>query len=78
MTLENVAQHPTREPFVPFHLHLSSGKVLSVSTAGVAHAFRHTLMVFKTLRVKSPLEGYYEIQYRHIERIEQLSLSRSA
>src|SRR5688572_8233329 len=71
MTAEDLRQEINREPFTPFRLHLSSGKVVDVRYPHSAWLRQNTLLLLERLEPGSPdIGGYDVIAYRLIERIE--------
>lgn len=73
MTPSTIQSYLDRKPFRPFKLHLSSGKVLEIAFPGVAWNLRTTLMVFHPAEAGHyASDTFSEINYRSIERIEQL------
>jgi hypothetical protein len=65
----------TRDPFVPFRVHLVSGKTVDVLAPNTAHTLAHSLLVLRNPTLGSPrAEGYDVLAYQNIERLEQLEL----
>ena len=78
MTLARLDEELERDPFVPLRLHLSSGKVVSVPHAGVAWTMSNGLLVLQGRRPGTTrISGYDVINYRLIERIEQVLRGRN-
>lgn len=73
MSPETIKQHLESKPFRPLRFHLASGNSIDVTDGGIAWGLRHSLMV---LHPKVPggkmVDRYSEINYRLIERVEQL------
>ena len=77
MTEEELIAELEREPFVPFRLHLVSGKVVDVLAANAAHTLANSLVVFRNPSIGSQrAEGYDVVAYLNIERIELLDLGK--
>lgn len=77
MTEEELLSELTRDPFVPFRLHLVSGKTLDVLGPNTAHTLANALVVFRNPTLGTPrAEGYDVIAYQNIERLEQLQLGK--
>lgn len=69
MTNENIGSEIEKHPFVPFRLHLVSGKTVDVKSSGNAWMLQHAVMIFQDL----PSHDRYDIvALRNIERLEQL------
>ena len=67
----------TRDPFVPFRIHLVSGKTIDVLGPNAAHTMANSLLVLRNPTLGSPrAEGYEVIAYYNIERIEQLQMGK--
>ena len=61
-----------REPFVPFRLHLKSGKTLDVPFRSVAHIVVYGLLVFIGLKEGTQsAKGYERLAFDDIVRIEE-------
>ena len=77
MTEKDLIAELTEDPFVPFRLHLVSGKTIDVLGPNAAHTLAHALVVFRNPTLGTPrAEGYDVIAYYNIERIEQLQLGK--
>ena len=75
MTEKELIAEIQKEPFVPFRLHLVSGKVVDVLTPTAAHTLTNALLVLRNPTLGSPkAEGYDVVAYQNIERIEQLQI----
>lgn len=62
-----------REPFIPVRLHLSSGKRIDIRHVGDLVYLSYGLMVLhRPDPTKRRADGYDLINYRLIERVEQL------
>jgi hypothetical protein len=72
MTPEKLREFIDRSPFIPIRIHLASGAVVDVLQSGLAHPLRHSLMVLQPYKPGRSYHEYQEINYRLIERIEQL------
>ena len=59
-----------RNPFMPIRLHLVSGKVVDVTSAGIAWMLDRSVLVFQ--RERSTDDRYDVISISNIERIEQV------
>jgi hypothetical protein len=69
MTSEDIRAELERRPFVPFRLHLVSGKTIDVMDEGAAWMLQNAVMVFQDLRSH---ERYDLVALRNVERLEQL------
>ena len=77
MAPKQLQQEIDRDPFVPVRLHLASGKTIDIRHAGAAWILSYGLLVFHgTQPGKSFATGYDVINYRLIEKVEQLSNGR--
>ena len=77
MTERELVAELQKEPFVPFGLHLVSGKIVDVLGPNAAHTMRNALLVLRNPTLGSPhVEGYDVVAYQNIERIEQLDLGK--
>lgn len=73
MSPDTVKRHLERKPFQPLRLHLASGTALDIPSSDVARGLRHSLMVFHPKEPGGKIsDKYSEINYRLIERIEQM------
>ena len=70
MTSEDIKSELDKEPFVPFRLHLVSGKVIDVDAPHAATMLQNAVLVFRKWRDKKAT-GYDVLALRNIERIEQ-------
>jgi hypothetical protein len=79
MTEKDLISELEKDPFVPFRLHLVSGKVVDVLAAHAAHPLRNTMLVLRnpTMGTAVRAEGYDVVAYQNIERLEQLHIGRS-
>jgi hypothetical protein len=77
MTEKELATELQRNPFVPFRLHMVSGKTIDVLAPHAAWTLSHSLLVFRNPSINSShAEGYDVLGYDNIERIELLSLGK--
>ena len=78
MTEDELIAELEKDPFVPFRLHLVSGKVVDVLAANAAHALQNSLLVLRNPTLGSAIraEGYDVVAYQNIERIEQLRIGK--
>jgi hypothetical protein len=78
MTYEDLEPEVTKSPFMPFRLHLVSGKTFDVLYAHAATLLSQTLLVLRNPKADArAAEGYDLIAYSNIERVEQLDLGKS-
>jgi hypothetical protein len=68
MTSEDVRSELEKEPFIPFRIHLVSGAIIDVPSAGVVTMLQNALMILHT----PPQPGYDVIALRNIEWLEIL------
>jgi len=78
MTETELIDELEKEPFMPFRLHLVSGKTLDVRAPGLAHPLRNALLILRNPAGSVRSEGYDVVGYANIERIEQLDIGRPA
>lgn len=77
MTEDELEAELEKDPFVPFRLHLVSGKTVDVLAANAAHTLHDSLLVLKNPTIgKSRADGYDVLAYRNIERIERLNIGK--
>jgi hypothetical protein len=78
MTEDDLIAELEKEPFVPFRMHLVSGKVVDAMAVNAAHPLRNSLFVLRNPRIGTAIrgEGYDVVAYHNIERIEQLDLGK--
>ena len=77
MIEEDFVSELTRDPFVPFRMHLVSGKTIDVLGPNTAHTLANALVVFRNPTIGTPrAEGYDVIAYHNVERIELLNLGK--
>jgi len=68
---EEIKAELTREPFVPFRLHLSDGRTFDVPFREVAHMTPSGVLVFIGLKEGTHrAEGYDRFGFDHVVRIE--------
>ena len=72
MTSELIQSELEKKPFVPFRLHLVSGRTVDIMTARGADAMGTAVMVFHPLRHPDSDPGYDLISVYNIERLEQI------
>jgi hypothetical protein len=73
MTSQDIKSEIEKMPFIPFRLHLVSGKTIDVKRSEAAWLLQNTVLVFqKPKRTSQEASGYDVIAFRNIERIEQL------
>lgn len=77
MTEEDVVAELEKDPFVPFRLHLVSGKVVDVLAPNAAHNLANSLLVLRNPTIGSQkAEAYDVVAYHNIERIGQLQIGK--
>lgn len=77
MTEQELAEELDRDPFIPFRIHMVSGKTLEVLGSNVAHRLNGSLLVLRNPTLgTSRAEGYDVLAYANIERIERLNLGK--
>ena len=76
MTESELLDELEKQPFIPFRMHLVSGKTLDVRASGLAHPLRNALLILRNPAGTRSSEGYDVVGYTNIERIEQLDLGR--
>jgi hypothetical protein len=77
MTESELLGELQRDPFVPFRLHLVSGKVVDVLGPNAAHTLKKSLLVLRNPTIGSPrAESYDVVAYHNIERIELLEMGK--
>ena len=77
MTEEVLTTELQRDPFMPFRLHMVSGKTVDVLAPQAAWTLNHSLLVFRNPTIgASKAEGYDVVSYANIERIELLSMGK--
>ena len=75
MTENELIAEIQKDPFVPFRLHLVSGKTVDVLAPTAAHTLSNALLVLRNPTIGAPkAEGYVVVAYHNIERIEQLEI----
>ena len=72
MTEEDIQSELARDPFIPFRLHLVSGKTVDIRISDGAWMLRRSVFVLHPHRHPGDDPGYDVISLRNIERIEQL------
>ncbi len=78
MTENEVFEELENDPFVPFRLHLLSGKIVDVLAASAAHPLTNSLLVLRNPTIgRRKAEGYGVVAYNNIERIEQLRIGEA-
>ena len=70
MTEQDLIEEKEADPFVPFRLHLVSGKTVDVMRHSSAMPLHSRLLVFKNVSASgSSAEGYETVAYHNIERL---------
>jgi hypothetical protein len=73
MTSEDIRSELEKDPFVPFRLHLVSGKTVDVKAARAAWMLQNAVVVLQEIPAGSDERGLYDVvALRNIERLEQL------
>ena len=71
MTRREIEEELNRVPFVPFRLHLVSGKTLDVNDNGEGWMLEESVLI--TRRRKSREPSYNVVPFGAIERIERIN-----
>jgi len=72
MTSKDIQAELEKTPFVPFRLHLVSGKTVDIPHPGVGWLMQNGLLVFQKAKQGSARVGGYDfIALRNIDRLEQ-------
>ena len=72
ITSKDLEAELEKEPFVPLHLHLVSGKTVRIPALNAAWLMQNALMILRGARPgKATGDGYDVIALRNIEKIEQ-------
>jgi hypothetical protein len=72
MTSEDIRSELERHPFIPFRLHMVSGKTLDVTVATTVALLQNAICILEP-PVDSAREGDYNVvSLRNIERLEHL------
>ena len=67
----------TANPFVPFRVHLVSGKTVDVLAPGTAWTLNQTMLILRSPTAdRAHAEGYDLLSYGNIERLEQLPIGK--
>jgi len=72
MRRSDIQDEIDKEPFMPFRLHLASGKSVDVRIADAATVLTSAICVMHPRRQPDDDPGYDLISIRNIERLEQL------
>jgi hypothetical protein len=72
LTSEDFKSELDKAPFVPFRIHLVSGKTVDIPNAGIAFMLKNAVMVFQKTNGDPGNSPYDIISLRNIERLEQL------
>jgi hypothetical protein len=72
MTEEDIQSELDRDPFIPFRLHLVSGKTVEVRISDGAWMLRSSVVVMHPRKKPDDDPGYDVLSLRNIERLEQL------
>ena len=77
MNEDEIESRLLADPFIPFRIHLVSGKTMDILAPGTAFALSQSLLILrKPDRTRVKAEGYDVISYVNIERIEQLEIGK--
>lgn len=72
MNRPELQQLLSRQPFVPFRIHLKNGKVFDVPFAEVAQALSHQVLILIGLKQGTrQAKSYESFPYDYIDRIEE-------
>ena len=71
MTSEDVRAELDKDPFIPFRVHLVSGKTVEVTNPAAGWMLQNALLVLQTARPGVDA-GYDVLSLRNIQRLEQL------
>lgn len=75
MDKEQVRSELTRQPFVPFRLHLTDGRTFDIPDPKVANIMAYGLLVMIGADVKArTAKGYDQFPFDRIDRIEPLPI----
>jgi hypothetical protein len=77
MTAEDLRSELDKIPFIPFRLHLVSGKTIDVLTDRSAYMLHRSLLVLHDPARAAGDVGYNVVALRNIEMLEQLLLGTS-
>jgi len=73
MDKEAVRSELTREPFIPFRLHLTDGRTFDVRDPKIAHIMAYGLLIMIGADVKArTAKGYDQFPFDRISRVEPL------
>jgi hypothetical protein len=72
MTTEDIRSELHKLQFVPFRLHLVSGKTVDVIRPDGAEILQNAVLVFQIAKTPGEDVGYDLISLRNIERVEQM------
>ena len=72
MTSEDIRSELEKESFIPFRLHLVSGKTVDVTMRGQAEMLQNAVLVFQRDSGPDGETLYDVIALRNIERLEQV------
>jgi hypothetical protein len=72
VTSEDIRSELDKNPFVPFRLHLVSGKAIEVTRPGAAWMLQNAILVLHSRTDAGEDSGYDVIALRNIEMLEQL------
>jgi hypothetical protein len=72
MTSEDVRSELEKDPFIPFRLHLVSGKTVDVTMPTAGLMLQNAILVLQAPSRPDDEPGYDVIALRNIERLEQL------
>lgn len=71
MTSEDIRSELDKDPFVPFRIHLVSGKTVDVMMSSAGWLLQNAVLILHNPRIGQDA-GYDMVALRNIERIEQL------
>jgi hypothetical protein len=78
MVKEDINSEMTRDPFVPFRVHLRDGRKISVPFPEIAHLFNWGMLVFIGMKKGTrTAKSYDRFPYDHIVKIEKLRPPRT-
>ena len=72
MTSEDIRSELSKIPFIPFRLHLVSGKTVDVLRSGTAEMLQNAVLILQVSTDPKEDTGYDVVALRNIERLEQL------
>jgi len=73
MTSEDIRSEIEQRPFIPFRIHMVSGKTMEITNATVVWLLQNAMLILSPPMDRNEEGGYNIVSLRNIERLERIS-----